>query len=239
MLNKFISEIAVEMKAYEEKAYLNDSKIENIKELMETMKKNKKIIESLTDMNSSLISKPIELQNQLEETFEYIPDNIRLNQNQSMMSIFSPFNLTATSLNSTAISSTSSLPVLDDYFFNDYEQFKSKIKPNKIQEFNSNDQHSKNISSLIEHLNHPEYKSKHNILNEVLKVLNYIKKEAIDGLEVCYNDDEQIINDIKKIENSLQKCEETDKAIVQKYKNSINKKIELCNKWLNNKDEVI
>lgn len=226
------------MKAYEEKAYLNDSKIENIKDLMDTMKKNKKIIESLTDMSSSLISKPLELQNQLEETFEKVPDNVKVNQNQSMMSMFLPFNLPSTSLNSTTISATS-LPVLDDYFMNDYEQFKLKIKPNKIQTFNSNDTHLKSISTLIEHLNHPDYKSKHNILNEVIRILEYIKKETMDDTsDVCYSDNEQIISYIKNLENSLKRCEETEKVNTQAYIHLINKRIEVCNRWLNNKDEV-
>ena len=220
------------MKQYEEKSYLADDKIEDIKRLIETMSKNKKIIESIIDVNSNLIKKPLELQNQIEEAIECLPDQMRLlNLNQSSM--FSPFNMTLSSLNS-SLSQSTALPVLEDYFINDYEQFKSKIKPNQIQIFNTNDKISHECSSLVQFLNYPDYKSKHEIFDEIIKMLNLIEiQSAAENIDTM-----QSLNDLKNLESSLRECEEEDKRNLPKYSDLISKRIETCAKWKNTKEQV-
>lgn len=227
-LEKFVTEIASEMKRYEETKFLIDNEVDSIARLREIMQMKKDIIESLMDINSNLTSKPLELKNQIEESFECLPDQMRsLNLNQSSM--FSVFNGTSVSFNSTSLSGQStSLPVLDDYFINDYEEFKAKIKPNKIQSFSSTDSHS------IDHLNYPSFKSKHGIFNEILEILQSIEKFTLSER----SETGQILNDLNSLEDSLKRCHEQDQLYTAKYADLINRRIETCIKWKNNKDQV-
>jgi hypothetical protein len=215
----------------EQKSFLTVDKLNGIKKLIEVINRNKKHIEQLIDINSILIDKPIEIQNQIEDSIETLPDQMRsLNLNQS--SLFSTFNTTSISFASTSM--LSSLPILDDYFINDFEQFKSKLKPDLIKAFNSNDSHSKDVSTIIDYLHYPDYKSKHCVLDELLTMINFIEKNnSIENIETM-----QTLNDLSYLESSLEKCKEEDKQNVSNFTDLINKRIDTCVKWKNTKHEV-
>lgn len=233
-----MNDIANEIRTYETKSKFINEKLSKIKGFVELISKSKAKIASLIDLNRKTLNKPIELQNQIDDIAEILPEQIKsLNLNQTTTP-FSP-NQSISSL-STSLSFSSSIAttptvlntsLLDEYFSHDFDLFKAKLKPNQIKVFNISDtQSAKNLEPLINMLNYNESKSKHCLYEELVRILSVIDSQN----SLIANDDidtTQLLKVTTNLENVLEKCKQHDKVCVEKHGDLINNCIDKCVKW--------